>query len=448
MNRDSTEDNSRQQVLLPAPRPLVRPTGLPGPRRRREVSVRPLWYAVPRVGSYLLVLLGIWLILSVMFPSFFMRSTDRAVIDSPVHLITTPVEGVVTTQNIAVGGQFKAGQSIMTLKNPNLDRGLLMQLMGKLLDSQKRYAALKTQLDSDQARVTQIDADIKRYQNTSSSEHANLIRGIKARLAAANRQVAMQQQVVSRNQAMEEAGAVSAAYTSTSRAQLAALTGTRDSIRTELDSAVGVSQAARGKIYTTSTDSSVGSMVQKQDTLRVEIGQLQAELAQQKSYGESMGKLVSVEQTRLERLSNYNVSAYSSGVVQEVLAPVGTRVAAGATLMRAVNCSEARVVAVFPRTLSQKLLPGTKVSVHVDGMSDPVPASVSEILPRAPEGDQARYIVPFPPIEKNEIYLIAKLDQPITNLPGSKSQADGCALGHWAQVSLNPWWKGLVARLR
>lgn len=442
------EENSQRPVLLPAPRPLVRPAGLPGPRRRREVSARPLWYAVPRVGSYLLVLLGIWLILSVMFPSLFLRSTDRAVIDSPVHLITTPVEGIVTTQDVAVGGQFKAGQPIMTLKNPNLDRGLLMELMGKLLDSQKRYETLKTQLDSDQARMTQIDADIKRYQATSGREHADAIKGIKARLAAANRQVAMQQQVVDRNLAMEEAGAVSAAYTSASRTQLAALTGARDALRAELDTAVGVSRDARGKIYTTSTDSTVGAMVQKQESLRVEIGQLQSELAQQKEYGDSMGKLVSVEQTRLARLSSYNVDAYSPGVVQEVLAPVGTRVAAGATLMRAVNCSEARVVAVFPRTLSQKLLPGTKVSVHVDGMSNPVPASVSEILPRAPEGDQARYIVPFPPIEKNEIYLIAKLDRPITNMPGAKSQADGCALGHWAQVDLHPWWSDLVARLR
>lgn len=442
------EEKPQRQVVLPAPRPPARPAGLPAPRGRRDVTVRPLWYAVPRVGSYLLVLLGIWLILSVMFPSLFLRSTDRAVIDSPVHLITTPVDGIVTTQKIAVGGRFAPGQAVMTLKNPNLDRSLLMELMGKLLDSQKQYAALKTKLDGDQERIGQIDADIKRYQTTSRSEHENTIRGIQARLAAAGRQVAMQQQVVNRNQAMEAAGAVSAAYTSTSRTQLAALTGNRDAIRAELASAVGVSQAARGKIYTTSTDNTVGAMVQKQDTLRSEITQLQAELAQQKAYGDSMGKLVSVEQTRLERLSNFDVNVYSSGVVQDVLAPPGTRVTAGSTLIRAVNCSEARVVAVFPRTLSQKLLPGTKVMVHVDGMSDPVPASVSEILPRAPEGDQARYIVPFPPIEKNEIYLIAKLDKPITNLPGAKSQADGCALGHWAKVSLHPRWKDLVARLR
>ena len=294
------------------------------------------------------------------------------------------------------------------------DKATIRRLRADLARAERGIEELQASADTDfllgipnrrgfEHELARAIAYIKRYQAMSGHEHADTIKGIRARLAAANRQVAMQQQVVSRNRAMQEAGAVSAAYTSASRAQLAALTGARDAIRAELDTAVGVSQAARGKIYTTSTDSTVGAMVQKQDSLRVEIGQLRSELAQQKAYGDSMGKLVSVEQTRLERLSSYDVHAFSSGVVQDVLAPVGTRVAAGATLMRAVNCSEARVVAVFPRTLSQKLLPGTKVSVHVDGMADPVPASVSEILPLAPDGDQARYIVPFPPIEKNEI---------------------------------------------
>ncbi len=73
-------------------------------------------------------------------------------------------------------------------------------------------------------------------------------------------------------------------------------------------------------------------------------------------------------------------------------------------------------------------------------------ARVSEILPRAPDGDQARYFVPFPPIEKNEIYPIAKLNKPLPDLPGSSgSGTDRCALGHWAKVSLDrPWFKSLI----
>ncbi|HBO77486.1 MAG TPA: multidrug transporter, partial [Cupriavidus sp.] len=130
----------------------------------------------------------------------------------------------------------------------------------------------------------------------------------------------------------------------------------------------------------------------------------------------------------------------------DVLTPPGTRVAAGATLMRTTNCSQPNVVAVFPRSLSKDLLPGAKLTVLVDGVPTPQPGTVAEIMPRAPEGDQARYFVPFPPIEKNEIYLIAKLNKPLPDLRNRGSgSTDRCALGHWAKVSLDrPWFTRLI----
>jgi multidrug resistance efflux pump len=447
------EESSDRQIILPAEdarEHLLRQGRMPVPRGRRDVSARPLLYAVPRLASYALVLFGIWIVLEVMFPPLFVRSSERAVINSPVSLITTPVDGIVGSQEIAEGGRFAAGQSLMTLQNPNIDRTLLMELMGKQLDSQQRYHTTKSKLEGDQARLEQIDAEIKNYQAASDHEHSAKIRGIQARLAAASEQVVMQEDVVNRNQAMQWAGAVSEAYTSASRTQLAALAGSRNAIRAELDTAVGNSKAARGKVYTSDADSAIGALVQKQSELRAEIAQLQAGLAQQSEYDKSVEKLVAAEQARLERVSNYDVKAYSSGIVQDVLTPPGTRVSAGATLMRTTHCSETRVVAVFPRSLSKKLLPGTKVSVNVDGAPTPTPGSISEILPRAPpESDQARYFVPFPPIEKNEIYLIARLDRASPNMAAVDGQQGNCALGHWAKVSLdNEWWDAMAAKAR
>ncbi len=69
----------------------------------------------------------------------------------------------------------------------------------------------------------------------------------------------------------------------------------------------------------------------------------------------------------------------------------------------------------------------------------------------------------FPPIEKNEIYVIAKLDRPLGNLPGKAGAASGtgttpgtagtaaaaaptqsghCGMGRWARVTLNQSWLG------
>ena len=410
-------------------------------RRSREIGLRPLWQIAPRLASYGMVAFIIWIILSVMFPPVFNRSSERAVVNSPVNLVTTPVEGVITRQTVAVGGTFAAGQPLMTLQNSNLDRALLTELTGKQLDNQTRLEAARAKLASDQARLASTGQDIQRYQSAAQREHSARVKGIEAKLAVARQQIDQQEDVVNRNQAMQWAGAVSEAYTNASRNQLTVLAGQRDAIQAELDSARGSSEAARSKVYMSSADGAVGALVQRQDELRASIAQLQSEITQLQEYGASVDKMVSTEQERLERVSNLEIKAYTGGVVEDVLAPPGTRVAAGATLMRTTTCSQPRVVAVFPRSLSKDLLPGARVTVKVDGVARPVPGSVAEVLPRAPDGDQARYFVPFPPIEKNEVYLIARLDKPLPDLPATGThQTDRCALGHWAKVSLDRSW--------
>lgn len=423
--------------------PELRTDQLTPARGSRELTKRPLWHVVPRLTSYGVAVFIVWVILTVMFPPVFTRSSERAVVDGPVNLVTTPVEGVVAGQRIPVGASFAPGDTLMSVQNQNVDRALLVELTGKKLDNQQRYDAAKAKLDGDQARLDATDQETRKYQAAAQAEHAAKIRGIQARMAMAKEQVDQQEDVVNRNQAMQWAGAVSEAYTNASRYQLSILSNSKEAIRAELDSALSNSQAAKGKVYLSSTDGAVSTLAQRHDELSAEITQLKAELTQLAQYGKSVDSLIADEEQRVQRMSNLDIKAYDSGMVQDVLAPPGTRVAAGATLLRSTNCAQPRVVAVFPRSLSNDMLPGAKVTVRVDGVGAPLAGKVAEILPRAPDGEQARYFVPFPPIEKNEIYLIAKLDKPLPALPqhSAGASADRCALGRWAKVSLDqPWW--------
>ena len=423
--------------------PTLRTDELAPARGGRELSKRPLWHMVPRLTSYAVAIFVVWVILTVMFPPVFTRSSERAVVDGPVNLVTTPVEGVVAGQHVAVGTSFAPGDTLMSVQNPNIDRALLVELTGKKLDTQQRYDAAKAKLEGDQSRLAATDQETKKYQAAAQAEHAAKIRGIEARMAVAREQVDQQEDVVNRNQAMQWAGAVSEAYTNASRYQLSILSNSKEAIRAELDNALSSSQAAKGKVYLSSTDGAVSTLAQRHDELTAEITQLQAELTQLEQYGKSVDTLIATEEQRLQRMSNLDIKAYDTGMVQDVLAPPGTRVAAGATLLRSTNCAQARVVAGFPRSLSNDMLPGAKVTVRVDGVGAPMSGKVAEILPRAPDGEQARYFVPFPPIEKNEIYLIAKLDKPLPAPPqqGAATSADRCAMGRWAKVSLDqPWW--------
>ena len=130
------DKNAEQKPTVPTRLPPSQRPQQPQPPRDAlargsggSLSLRPIWQVVPRLASYGMVAFIIWVILSVMFPYIFTRSSERAIVNSPVSLITTPVEGVVTRQTVAVGTAFKTGQSLMALQNPNMDRALLMELL-------------------------------------------------------------------------------------------------------------------------------------------------------------------------------------------------------------------------------------------------------------------------------------------------------------------------------
>lgn len=331
-------------------------------------------------------------------------------------LVTSPVEGVVTEQHVTAGKPFDANQPLATVQNPNVDRALLIDLTGKKLDNQQREDAARAELAGDESQLASTEHDLQRYQSVAQKEHAATIRALEARLAVARAQVDQQEDIVNRNQAMQWAGAVSEAYTSASRYQLSILSNAKAAAAAELEHAVANGDASRSKVYASATDGPAASLSQRGRLLGADIAQRKAEIAQFDAYGQSVDKLIAAEQQRLDRLSRIEIRSGEPGVVEDVLAPPGTRVAAGATLIRASNCARSRVVAVFPRSLSDDLLPGTHLNVRMDGVPAVLPASIAEVLPRASEGEQARYFVPFPPIEKNEIYVIAKLDEPLAPL--------------------------------
>ncbi|GAB3625921.1 multidrug transporter [Pandoraea terrae] len=435
----------------------LEPTGLPTPKDALPSRPPPAregprfwrWQTMPRLAGYGIALLIAWVLLTMLLPPVFTHSSERAVVDGPVSLVTTPVDGIVTTQHVQVGAPFKAGDSLMQVQNPNIDRSVLSELTSKKIENQQRYDLVKSQIDGDQARLAMTGKQLTEYQAAAQRSHADNVRALQARVATAKTQVEQQEDLVNRNQALQWAGAVSEAFTNASRYQLSMLRNAKEAASAELESAMSESRASQRKVFTSSGDTSVASMSQRRDDIASDITQLRSQMEQLASSGKEIDDMLANEQSRMDRMSNLEIKAYGPGTVQDVVAPPGTRVTAGSTLIRATDCAKADVVAVFPRSLSDVLLPGSKLKVQVDGVSQTLGASVAEVLPRATDGDQARYLVPFPPIEKNEIYLIARLDKPLVDVPNAASRANtapqsSCAMGHWAKISIDKtWWNRL-----
>lgn len=406
-----------------------------------------------RIAGFGVVIFVAWTLLSMVMPPVFFHSSQRAVVDVPTTLVTTPIEGVVASQRLHAGDRFHAGDALVDIQNQNVDRSTLVELTGKKVELAQQLDAVNAQLDASRTRLATADQQVAKYQTAAQKIHQADVAAIRAKLAVANTQIDEQTDVANRDSTLAAAGAISGSVSDSAKYQLDTLQNQKVAVQAELDAAETNSQASRDKVFFDDKDSGVSTLVHERDDLRNTVDQLTAQAGALQQSQSSIDQLIAKEHDRVDRMTNYEIKAYGDGVVKDVIAPPGTQVGAGSTLIRAVDCSRAQVVAVFPRSLSDDLLPGTRLKVHVDGIDHPLGASVSGLLPRASDGDQARYFVPFPTIEPNEIYALATLDKPLGanaqagNSGGSSGSnaGGGCQVGQWAKVSIDQPWAHRVA---
>jgi multidrug resistance efflux pump len=346
------------------------------------------------------------------------------------------------------------------IQNQNVDRSTLVELTSKKVELAQQYDAVSNQLEASRTRLASADQQMTQYQTATQKINDANVSAIRSKLAVASTQIDAQTDIVNRDSTLAAAGAISGSVSDTSKYQLAELQNGKAAIEAELQAAETDSQASKNKVFFDGKDSGVSMLAHEREDLHNTVDQLTAQASALQQSESTIDQLVAKERDRVERMSDFEIKAYGDGVVKDVLAPAGTQVSAGATLIRAVDCSRAQVVAVFPRSLGDSLLPGTRLKVRVDGVDHPLGASVSGLLPRASDGDQARYFVPFPSIESNEIYALATFDKPLDGNaqggtvesgsvqgnnsagPGTGGSAGTCKLGQWVQVSIDRPWAG------
>jgi len=417
--------------------------------------------SLARLAGFGVVIFIAWTLLSMVMPPMFFHSSQRAVVDVPTTLVTTPIEGVVISQRLHVGDRFRTGEALADIQNQNADRSTLVELTSKKVELAQQYDAVSTQLEASRTRLATTDQQMTKYQAATQKINEANVSAIRSKLAIANTQIDAQTDVVNRDSTLAAAGAISGSVSDTSKYQLAELQNSKAAIQAELQAAETDSQASKNKVFFDDKNSGVSTLAHEREDLSNTVDQLTAQASALQQSESTIDQLIAKEHDRVDRLSNFEIKAYADGVVKDVLAPPGTQVSAGSTLIRAVDCSRAQVIAVFPRSLSNSLLPGTRLKVRVDGSDHPVGASVTGLLPRASDGDQARYFVPFPSIESNEIYALATFDKPLDgnvqgdtvqggsvqggsvqggNATGASTHGGTCQVGQWVQVSIDrPW---------
>jgi multidrug efflux pump subunit AcrA (membrane-fusion protein) len=413
----------KNQLLPTDPLPQTQPI----PAREISPTKKSPLAFVPRLAGYALMAFLGWLLLTTLFEPWVSTSATRAVLNAPAVLITTPISGTVTAQYAQNGQAIQPGQPVATVKNTTVARDALTTLLTQRLELQGHLDDLRSHLQADQRMLDYTNGQYKKYQQASVSQLQSTYESIQAQQDATSAKLEELDAKYARAMALERDGAISAAAVEQARSEADAARSEADAMDQNADSVgAGIDAAKRG-VYVSAGQDSNGQLPQLSQRRADLQNSIKDEEAQADALGTqlaNLNQLIDHEQGRVQTLSDYVVKAYSAGTAQEVVAPVGTQVSAGSTLVRATDCNKTDVVAVFPARMASRLNIGTELRVRVNDSARARDAHITQLLPKATESMQNGFSAPFPYAEDGSVYALAQWDNdrsnaaPPTCMPG------------------------------
>jgi multidrug resistance efflux pump len=405
-------------------------------------ELRAHWPAyLLRAATYSGAILLAGSLLLATLPPILSDTSSRAVVNAPVVLVTAPIDGEVEGFEAATGMAIGAGQVLAMMRNDRLDRSTLIGLQNQTDGTRLALAALSERIGVAERWIGQIDTTLTAQRDHALRMAGEAEREARARAAAAAAIAAEQQQLADRQRRLLERGVVSesvlrvaelraraaAEELVAARATLARRSAERLSI--EGGSYVGEGQAALGALVERRRDA-----VLDLNRMRVELHQLTASLA-------GLELQTAEEQRRIQRRLAAEVIAPASGHVLRAFASPGQRLAAGDSIAGTVECGRSFVVAIFSVRQAHRLALGTRVSITSDGWPEARGGTVVQVMPRTTDRVDTGYAVPFPPMERREMYVLVEFDDfgPRRWARGfGASYAPGvpCDIGRWVHVEI------------
>lgn len=383
-----------------------------------------------RVFSYSVAgVLGLLMISSTLKP-ILGDSSERALIDAPLHLVTAPIKGVVEDVSVAPGDTITVGTALAIVRNGALDKSKLIELDVKISDLENDVTSQRRAIAGGEAEQRAIEQEIENQRAALIAQYANDVAMATAGVAKAEAEQAVVQTALDREERLREKGLLSAAKTGKAESvEAAASEWARAS--SELEAARDRLEAARNGIYMGDAAGPVNGLVAELRARRRANDALVIDLAGMNDKVADLKRTREEEAERVARLSNQAVLSPIDGTVIGVGSSNGTTVSDGDAIATAVDCKKAFVVAIFSERKADDLHPGAAVTVQAEGWDEPVSGRVRQLVPRTTSIDDAGLAVPLPPTERRELYAYVDFVR-----AGVAPEHGLCEVGKWVSVSL------------
>ena len=362
------------------------------------------------------------------------RVSREAVINARIVSIRAPMDGLVEGAATSPGAAVRAGIAIGAIQDPTADDARVFQLDAEVKATKREGKALSRRLvDLERARA-EASAQADAYQLGRVRQVELRIEEARANLAVAKAREAEAIDAEKRGNTLRVHGYMAqASYENLFHAREVAH---HDSTAAQkrIDTLTVELEAARGGTYLGDNYNDVPSSVQRARELAVRIDETRASLDQLEQKSETIATQLAAERKRLEARSSAALTAPIDGNLWTVQAAAGEYVRKGQELFTVLDCSTVVVTASVSARDYNELRLGEPVRFRVSGSGREYHGTISKLGLTSTGRSFA-----ISPEERSHQVAVQLVDLERTS--------DSCAVGRTGEVIFEGRTQGFLARL-
>jgi multidrug efflux pump subunit AcrA (membrane-fusion protein) len=129
------------------------------PQRKLDPKIK-VHGRVIRATTYSVASLLAVLMLTAALPPIVADESDRAILNAPITLLTTPISGEVSALNVSVADRISQGTTIAEVKNTRVDQTTMITLESRANNYREALTAAKSKKEADLHYVAALDNEI------------------------------------------------------------------------------------------------------------------------------------------------------------------------------------------------------------------------------------------------------------------------------------------------
>lgn len=372
-------------------------------------------------------------------PPILADTSTRAVVNAPVILVTAPIDGELDKLLAEPGDPVGGGEVLARMRNERLDRSTLIGLENQTQGTRISLQGLRERIGVLTNWLDTLDRAIAQQREVALNVVREVESEARAKAASAAATLAEQSALVARQRRLLEAGVVTREVLIIAQHRERAAQEDMLAAQATLARREAERRSIERGSYAGESQTALGSLIERRRDAELELSRLRVDEAQLNNNLTALSAQTATETARLARLLDAEVPAPSNSHVLRALASPGQRLNAGDTIAGMVECRNAFVVGIFSVRQAHRLAVGAPVVVEAEGWPEARYGRVRQVLPRTTDRVDTNYAVPFPPMERREMYVLIDLEP----APPRRAARDGrgrpavpCDIGRWVSVEI------------